>query len=305
MAQYLGVDIGSISVKAVVLDGDAIVDKVYLKNQGIIASCQQVLKELPLPNVDGVGITGSGSHFASSLIGGDYIDSEIMAHCTSVLKHVPNARTVIDVGGEDSKLMLIKDGILSDFQMNYSCSSGTGAVVEAIAARLGIKVEDVGDVALKSTGHITMSSKCGIFMMSEVVSQLNKGRSVNDILMGVCRAMVSNYLALARGKRLEPPIVFQGAVAKNRGVVRAFEETLGPVIIPEYPEFAGAVGIALLCEENMVGYTKFRGKDAILNHSYQTKVWYCKDCENECEILSLIDDGKAIANFGSRCGKHE
>jgi len=117
--------------------------------------------------------------------------------------------------------------------------------------------------------------------------------------------MVANYLILARGKKLLEPVVFQWAVARNQAVARAFEEVLKcPVIIPEYPELAGAVGIALLTGDELDGHpTKFRGA-AILDDLYQIKVWQCQDCENRCGITSLIDNGEVIANSGSRCGKH-
>ena len=308
MADYfLGLDIGSVSVKLALLEGDMLTAKAYLKNQGLVPTIQQGLKQMPKVQISGVGVTGSGSEFVSGLVGGDYVDSEIISHVVSALKVFPDTKTIMDVGGEDSKLMLVKDGVLSDFQMNKTCGAGSGAMVETIASRLGYKIEDVGRIALESKEQLALPSKCGIFMQSEVVSQLNKGRSVSDILMGVCRAMVANYLILAKGKKLFEPVVFQGAVAKNQAVARAFEEALKcTVIIPEYPEFAGAIGIALLTEGQMNGRkTNFRG-DAILTPGYYIQVKRCPDpCSNECELTLLLYQGKELAVFGSKCGKWE
>lgn len=304
---YLGLDIGSVSIKLALLKGDTLTAKAYLKNQGLIPTIQQGLKQIPQVKVSGVGVTGSGAGFVSSLVGGDYVDSEIISHMVATLKEYPDARTIMDVGGEDSKLMLVNDGVLTDFQMNKVCGAGSGAMLETIASRLGYKIEDVGKLALESKEQLALPSKCGIFMQSEVVSQLNKGRPLSDILMGVCRAMVTNYLMLAKGKKLLEPVIFQGAVAKNQAVARAFEEALGcPVIIPEYPEFAGAVGIALLTEEQMNGRkTNFRG-DAILAPEYHIEVKRCPDpCSNECELTLLLYQSKALAVFGSKCGKWE
>ena len=303
----LGIDIGSVSAKFALIENDKLVSKVYLRNKGLILTVQAGLKELPKVKIDAVGITGSGKEFVRSLVGGDYVDSEIIAHLVACLKQYPDARTIMDVGGEDSKLMLIKDGVLTDFQMNKICGAGSGAMLETIASRLGYKIEDVGRIALENKEQLALPAKCGIFMQSEVVSQLNKGRPVSDILMGVCRAMVANYLILAKGKKLLEPVVFQGAVAKNQAVARAFEEALKcPVIIPEYPEFAGAVGIALLTEEQMDGReTNFRG-DAILAPEYCIEVKQCPDpCPNKCELTLLLYQGRALAVFGSKCGRWE
>jgi len=304
---YLGLDIGSVSIKLALLEGDTLTAKAYLKNQGLIPTIQQGLRQMPQVKISGIGVTGSGANFISSLVGGDHVDSEVIAHLVASLKQYPDARTIMDVGGEDSKLMLVNNGVLTDFQMNKVCGAGSGAMLETIASRLGYKIEDVGRIALESKEQLALPAKCGIFMQSEVVSQLNKGRPLSDILMGVCRAMVTNYLMLAKGKKLVEPVIFQGAVAKNQAVARAFEEALGcPVIIPEYPEFAGAVGIALLTEEQMNGRkTNFRG-DAILAPEYLIEVKECPDpCPNECELTLLLYQGKLLAVFGSKCGRWE
>jgi len=302
----LGVDCGSVSIKLALLKGDKLIAKTYLKNRGLISTIQEGLKQLPKVKVSGVGVTGSGKEFVSSLIGGDYTDSEIMCHCQGALKQYPDARTIMDIGGEDSKLMLIKNGVLTDFQMNKVCGAGSGAMIETIASRMGIKIEDVGSIALQSKDHLNLPSKCGIFLQSEVVSQLNKGRPVEDILMGVCRGMVGNYLLLAKGKKLAEPVVFQGAVAKNQGVVKAFEEALNcPVVVPEYPELAGAIGIALLTQEQNIRHTRFRG-EAILDAGYRTEIKHCQGingCENNCELLYLYYGDKVLAVSGSRCEK--
>lgn len=303
---YLGIDVGSVSIKFALLEGDELAAKAYLKNQGLIPTTQQGLRRMPDVQVKGVGVTGSGAAFIKTLVGADYIDSEVISHMVAALKSYHDARTIIDVGGEDSKLLLVKDGVLQDFQMNKVCGAGSGAMIETIASRLGFRVEDVGRIALESKERLYLPSKCGIFMQSEVVSQLNKGRAMSDILMGVCRAMVNNYLMLAKGRKLLAPVVFQGAVAKNQGVARAFEEALGcPVIIPEYPEFAGAVGIALLTEEQMNGRgSSFKGIGESVDADYTTKVSYCQDCENHCELLSLYCDGELLGRSGSRCEKN-
>ncbi len=302
----LGLDIGSVSVKFALLEGDALVAKLYLRNTGLIDVIQRGLSQLKLSHIEGVGVTGSGQEFVKSLIGADYADTEIISHMVATLQEYPKARTIMDIGGEDSKLCIIKHGVLSDFQMNRACAGGTGSMIEAIASRLGVKTEDIGELALRSKDPAIIAGKCGVFAQSSAVSELSKGRPVEDILMGICRALVGNYLAtLAKGKKLLEPIVFQGATALNKALVRCFEETLGkPVLVPRNCAFMGAIGIALLTEESMNGRrTNFRGK-AILGSQYRTEVWHCHDCENSCELLNLYCDGELLTTSGSSCGKN-
>ncbi len=306
MKSYLGIDVGSVSLKFALLRGDELVGKAYLKNQGLIATVQNGLKQLPRVKISGVGVTGSGKEFIASMIGGDYTDSEIMSHMVACLKECPNVRTILDIGGEDSKLMLVRRGVLSDFQMNKDCGGGTGSMIETIAARLGVTIEDVGRIALKSKDPAILPGKCGIFAQSAAVSQLSKGRPTADILMGLCRALVGNYLAvLAKGKKLLPPIVFQGTTAQNAALVKCFDDVLGqPVLVPQNCSYMGAIGIALLTEENMNGRkTQFRG-DAILDSSYRTEITRCGDCENNCELLWLYYGDEVLAVSGSHCGKN-
>jgi len=304
---FLGVDCGSVSIKLVLIQDGCTNSKIYLRNTGLIPTIKEGLKQLPQADIKGVGITGSGKEFMASLIGADYLDSEIMSHVIAAKKEYPEVRTVLDIGGEDSKLMLLKDGILSGFQMNKDCSGGTGSMIETIANRLGVKIEDVGSVALESQRPAILAGKCGIFAQSAAVSELSRGRPVEDILMGVCKALVGNYLGvLAKGKRLLHPIVFQGATALNQALVKCFEDSLGsPILVPKDCSYMGAIGIALLTEESMNGRaTKFRGIKEVVNASYRTTTEGCDDCENKCELLGLWMDGQLVGRSGSRCGKH-
>ena len=306
MRYYLGIDCGSVSIKLALLRGNEFIGKAYLKNSGLIQTVQNGLRQLPRVKISGVGVTGSGKEFVKALVGADYTNTEIMAHVVACLKEYPDVKTILDIGGEDSKLMLLKDHNLASFQMNRDCGGGTGSMIETIASRLGVKIEDVGEVALESTAPATLPGKCGIFCQSAAVSQLSKGRPTSDILMGVCRALVGNYLAvLAKGKKLVPPIVFQGAVAQNQAIVKCFEDALGyQVLVPPDCAYMGAIGIAILTEENMNGQpTRFRG-DAILDSNHRTEIAHCDGCENNCELLRLYCGDELLGVSGSRCGKH-
>lgn len=304
MKSYLGIDCGSVSIKMVLVNDGKVSSKVYLKNTGLVETVREGLRHLPLSGIDGVGVTGSGKEFVKVLVGADWVDSEIIAHMISCLEQYPNVKTILDIGGEDSKLMLMRDGVLTAFQMNRDCGGGTGAMIEAIATRLQVPIEDVGRIALESKNPADLPGKCGIFCQSAVVSELNKGRPVEDILMGVCRALVGNYLAvLAKGKRLLTPVVFQGATALNEALVRCFADALKvDILVPHDCSYMGAIGIAQLTQENMNGDTKFRG-DAIISSNYRTTIKNCDGCENRCELLRLFSGRKLLGISGSRCGK--
>lgn len=303
---WMGIDCGSVSVKlAVINQENKVINSIYLRNQGLTETIQKGLEQIVCNDIKGVGVTGSGRNFAGLLVGGDLIKTEILAHTIGTLNYYPNVKTIFDIGGEDSKLMVLNNGILEDFRMNMICSAGTGSSLEAIATRMGIKIEDVGHLALQSYNKIDFPTKCGVFMQSTVVSKLNSGKSKDDILMGVCRGLVNNYLTMAKGIDLNPPFVYQGATAKNKAIVRAFEEQLGyEVIVPKYCDVMGAIGIALMTKNSNIKKTKFKGF-AISNYDFETKIRNCEDCENSCELNEIYENSKLIGTLGSRCGQYE
>ena len=304
---YLGVDCGSVSLKLALIDEKKnLIDSVYLRNKGIIETSKKGLEKIANDKYEilGVGTTGSGRKFLGILLNSDIVRAETIAHTIGTLNYYPDARTVMDIGGEDSKLMIIREGIMEDFVLNNICGAGTGSVIDAIAYRLGIKIEDVGDIALKYKQSLDFPSKCGIFNQSRVVDKQNKGARKEDILMGSIRALVSCYLTMAKNIGLEPPYIYQGATAKNKAIVRAFEEQLEhKVIVPEYCDVMGAIGIALLVMGEGIEKTKFKGF-GITDYDFETKIRYCEDCENNCELNEIYENNKLIGVLGSRCGKY-
>ncbi len=305
---YLGIDCGSVGIKLALIDtGINVLSKVYLRNKGILLTLKKGLEEIADEcskyEIAAVGVTGSGRQFASYLIGADTVKTEILTHTIATLNFYPEVRTIMDIGGEDCKIMSVREGILEDFVMNSICGAGTGSVIETIASRIGIKVEDVGDLALQSKERLDFPGKCGVFAQSAVVSCLNSGKRKEDILMGVVRALVNNYLMLGRGIELKPPFVYQGATAQNKAIVRALEEQLqNNIIVPKYAPEMGAIGAAILAQINSNGKTSFKGFD-ILNKDYSTKTIKANGCENNCEITCLYDGEKYAGSSGNRCDK--
>lgn len=306
MKHYLGIDCGSVSVKGVVIDENKkIIKSYYIKNMGLINTIKDVISNLKVVDkISKVGITGSGKDFISIIIGGDILESEIISHFVATLTLYPNVKTIFDIGGEDSKLIVVNNGNLTTFQMNRDCGGGTGAMIESIANRMNISLEDIGETALKSKIKVLIPSKCGIFAQSAVVSKLNKGVSKEDILMGVCRGLVGNYFTmLAKGIKLAPPFVFQGATAKNKALVKSFEEELHTkIIVPDQPHLMGAYGVALLSLEDKADGTKFKGFD-IKDKEFKTETYYGNGCTNKCEISQIFDGDELMGHIGNRCDK--
>lgn len=305
MKTYIGLDVGSVSVKLARVDeNENLVGSVYLRNCGLIETVKKGLELIDDDSeVAGVGVTGSGRKFVGMFVGADLVKTEILAHTVGTLSFYPEVRTLMDIGGEDSKLMTLNEGVLESFQLNSICSAGTGSFLESIAGRMGIRIEAVGDIALQSSQRLDFPSKCGVFTQSAVVSRKNSGAAKEDILMGVCRSLVSNYLTMAKGVKLAPPYIFQGATARNRAIVSAFEEELGhAVIVPEYCDVMGAIGIGIMTKRATPSNTNFKGS-SLLNKDYETRTEIADGCANHCELTMLFENGAYAGCIGNKCGK--
>ncbi len=305
----LGVDIGNGTIKCVLMnERKEIIDYVYTKNMGIIETLKKSLSILLERNknfkIIGCGVIGAGRKFGSIILGADIVTTEITATAVGVINYFPGDVTCFEMGFEDSKILLIKNGILVDFAMNTVCSANCGAYIENVASRLGIKVEEFSDYALKSKSPANISGKCAVFGTSSCVSKINLGFKKEDILMGVAMALVRNYFSmLAKGKNIFPPYVFCGGVSRNKAIVKAMEEYLEEkVIVPEYSFLMGAIGVAILTiEKGIKG--KFKGYEFI-DGDFKTETIICDKCANNCELVSIYKNGNLIGRIGSTCGKY-
>lgn len=313
-ALFLGVDVGSVSTNLVLMDGDErLLESLYLKTGGkpIDAMRSGLItlrsKANGLGVVRSVGTTGSGRQLADVVIGADIVKNEITAHAVAAQKSVNDVRTVIEIGGQDSKLILLRDGIVNDFSMNTVCAAGTGSFLDRQAARLDIPIEQFGSYALRAASPVRIAGRCAVFAESDMIHKQQTGHGVEDIVAGLCEALVRNYLSnLAKGKRIEPPIVFQGGVASNTGMVAAFEKELKQkLIIPPHHNVMGAFGAALLAKaayERTRQPSRFRGFE-LLDHDYCARSIECSGCANLCEVIEILSDNEPIACWGDRCGK--
>jgi len=309
---YLGIDVGSITTK-VVLTGaeDRVVAHVYLRNAGKpITAIQEGIKSIvnqagnPIP-INGVGTTGSARHLAAYLVGADVVKNEITAHAVAVIDYVPDVKTIIEIGGQDSKIIILREHVVVDFAMNTVCAAGTGSFLDQQAARLGISIEDFGGRALRSRNRVRIAGRCTVFAETDMIHKQQLGYQTEDIIAGLCDSLVKNYLNnVSRGKEILPPIVFQGGVAANEGIRQALERELGlEIIIPPHFDLMGAIGAAKLAKRAEPSKTLFKGFEVAHWHC-STRSFECDGCGNTCDVMELVAEGETVACWGDTCGRY-
>ncbi|MEW6621625.1 MAG: acyl-CoA dehydratase activase [Bacillota bacterium] len=315
MKAYLGIDVGSVSTNIIVLnDQCSVINKLYIRTQGQpIKAIQKGLKQIweELGNdltVMGVGATGSARYLTSIIVGADVVKNEITAHAVAAAAIVPNVKTILEIGGQDSKIIIMRNGIVADFAMNTVCAAGTGSFLDQQSSRLGLPIEEFGQLALKSKNPVRIAGRCSVFAESDMIHKQQMGHPIEDIIRGLCEALVRNYLNnVGKGKSIDSPIVFQGGVAANQGMVEAFKRVLGnDIIVPDYFEVMGAVGSAILAKEAMQKgrQTSFKGFEGVMV-DFNANSFECTNCANCCEIIQIYENNRIIARWGDRCGKWE
>lgn len=304
---YLGIDIGSISTKGVIIDDDNnILSSSYIYTEGNpIGAVKSLLKNIEVPNnycLKGIGTTGSARKLIGLMLDANVIKNEITAHAVGTMEKYPNVKTILEIGGQDSKVILINNGVITDYAMNTLCAAGTGSFLSSQAKRIGIDVESFGDIALKSNNPVKIAARCTVFAESDLVHKAQLGYKKEDIIAGLCRSIVVNYLNnVCKGKKLNSPIIFQGGVSKNKGVLKYFKEILKEdIIVDRDSHLMGAIGIALLSKRNKGDKIYSLNVNEI---TFLTKGSECGGCANNCELLKIYKDEKLIDVWGNKCNK--
>jgi len=248
-----------LATKVVLLKDNAILDYVVERSRHSFKErakelVDEILKKhnLSMNEVNSILGTGYGRHSIKDIYGQAPV-TEITAHAKGVAYFLPNAKTVIDMGGQDTKVILLgKGGKVLDFQMNDKCAAGTGRFLEVMAKTLDVELDNLGDLDSKSTKEVTISSTCTVFAESEVISLIASGESKPNIIHGLHRAIASRVNGMVRRMGVTPDVVFCGGVAKNHGMVRALEKELGSKIhLPKDPQITGALGSAIIAAERL------------------------------------------------------
>lgn len=315
---YLGIDVGSTSTKAVILDesGRKVIAKNYLMTAGRpIDAVKQVFQNLLADGaanvtVAGVGVTGSGRYLVGGFIGADLIKNEITAQTRAAAEIDPEA-DIIEIGGQDSKLVIKRNGVVVDYQMNKACAAGTGSFIDELAEMLGVRVTngDFARLAFTAPYNIDLGTRCAAFMGQSVTSAQQEGVSLAVITASLSHSIAKNYLSKVLGNRkLGSKVVLTGAVFHNEAIVSAFREQLKDktLIVSEHREVSGAIGAALLVKEATVGQkSNFKGFQKLLDSECKLTTFVCKGCDNNCTITRMRLAGEKPTFYGSRCDRYD
>lgn len=307
---YLGLDIGSISTKGIVIDANNRIlasDYIWTKADPIGAVKRllpMIESQIDLDSYEivSVGVTGSARKLIGTIAGASIVKNEITAHAIGTMSLYPDVRTIFEIGGQDSKIILIENGFVIDYAMNTLCAAGTGSFLSNQAQRLGVSVEEFGEIALTSKKPTRIAARCTVFAESDLVHKAQIGHKREDIIAGLCYAVVTNYLNnVGKGKRIIEPIVFQGGVSKNIGVIKAFEEIIGyKVTVDPNSHLIGALGVAILAKKSQI---EKRFDFKIASFDFITRGVECQRCANNCEIICIYEGEKFIDAWGNKCDR--
>ncbi|HUL30384.1 MAG TPA: acyl-CoA dehydratase activase, partial [Thermodesulfobacteriota bacterium] len=274
---YLGIDVGSVSANTIIMDDHRnVLEEHYTRIKGQpLPTVQKVLGEIlgriSHEQLHSVSLTGTGGKLLSELLGGNFVN-EIIAQAKAVQHFYPQVRTIIDMGGEDSKLILFEEEEgrfkISDFSMNTLCAAGTGSFLDQQASRLGLTIEEFGQLALKSTNPPRIAGRCSVFAKSDMIHLQQIATPDYDIVAGLCYALARNFKSnIGKGKLFVKPISFQGGVAANVGMRKAFLEVLdlsdGDLIVPKHFASMGALGAVLVALEDKSSKREWFGLDRL------------------------------------------
>ena len=312
---YLGIDIGSTSTKAIIMRSDSekqsIVLGVYTRTMGQPINATQALfraifeiqKRYGLKfNFVGVGTTGSGRKFIQKVINANMAVDEITAHARAAYALNPKVDTIIEIGGQDAKFTVMKDGQVTFSVMNYVCAAGTGSFIEEQAKRLNVSLDEYSDLAVGTPSPLT-SDRCTVFMERDLNHLMSQGYSKRELLAAVLHSVRDNYLSkVAHLNKIGDVICFQGATAKNKALVMAFEQKLKkPIYVSRYCHLTGALGVCLILKEENVRQSQFRGLE-FFKETLTVAEEICEDCKNHCKLRKITIGDETLV-WGYMCGK--
>ncbi|MBO4301254.1 MAG: 2-hydroxyacyl-CoA dehydratase [Desulfovibrio sp.] len=314
---YLGLDLGSTTVKAVLTDASGhILDSCYASNGGnplqtLLPPLADMLDGIPTQAwLAAAGATGYGARLAASALGVDVTPVETLAHFKAAARLVPSVSYVIDIGGQDMKCLKVENGVISDVNLNEACSAGCGAFLESFARGLNLSMEEFVRLSLFAAHPADLGSRCTVFMNSRVTQAQKDGLQVADIAAGLCYSVVRNaldkVLRIKNLKELGPHVVVQGGSFLNDALLCAMERTLGRhVHRPAASGLMGAYGAALEAQQ-ATATTSARSAITpalIRSLAMRTRSFRCRECGNRCLLTETRFSNGARHIAGNRCDK--
>ncbi|HID39325.1 MAG TPA: hypothetical protein EYP36_07405, partial [Calditrichaeota bacterium] len=315
---YLGIDVGSTSTKAVLMDtrkegDDNILLGLYTRTRGqpvkAVQELLEVLDDIQRQrgirfNFEGVGSTGSGRKFIQKVISADVAVDEITAHAQAAVALNPQTDTIIEIGGQDAKFTVLKDGQVTFSVMNYVCAAGTGSFIEEQAKRLNVPLNEFARRAFGVPSPLT-SDRCTVFMERDLNHLMQQGYEKEELLAAALHSVRDNYLSkVAHLNKIGKVVCFQGATAKNKALVAAFEQKLQkPIFVSRYCHLTGALGVCLILKEQNIRQSLFRGIE-FHNEILEVQDDVCDLCNNHCK-LKVINMGDEQVVWGYLCGRDE
>lgn len=313
---FLGLDVGSTTIKAALIDSDGkLLYSYYAKNEGSPIKCGiQILRELyPLipknAYIAGSCVTGYGEMLMKNAFNIDENEIETIAHFKAAEFFLPGVDFIIDIGGQDMKCLKIKDGAIDSIMLNEACSSGCGSFLQTFSESLGMDIESFAKAALESQNPVDLGTRCTVFMNSRVKQAQKEGASVGDISAGLSYSVVRNALykviKLRNSDMLGNKIVVQGGTFNNDAILRAFETVIGKnVIRPDIAGIMGAFGCALIAKERCKdGASSIISLDELDSFEYKNTLTRCKGCSNQCRLTITSFAGGRKFVSGNRCEK--
>ncbi len=306
---FLGIDVGSTSTKALVMGSDGEpCSAFYTRTSGApLRAVRAIFETMDATGalfapVAGAACTGSGRKLVGQVIGADLILDEISAHARAAVEIDPLVDTIVEIGGQDAKFTLVRNGRVTFSQMNAVCAAGTGSFLEEQAARLGVPLGDYAGLAIGTPAPLA-SDRCTVFMERDLNHSINTGYATDELLAAALHSVRENYLQkVAVPSAIGEHVCFQGATAKNRALVAAFEQRLGrPISVSRYCHVTGALGAALTCRDEMTGRTAFRGI-GLYGSEIPTRSERCTLCANHCRLTIAEVAGTEVA-YGFLCGR--
>ncbi|MFK7780046.1 MAG: acyl-CoA dehydratase activase [Candidatus Gracilibacteria bacterium] len=308
---YLGIDIGSVSIKYSVIDKDYnVVEYDYIRTNGdIVNATKKILSKIKTKKIKSVITTGSARNFIKELINADMDIDEITAHRKAISKLYPKVKTIFEIGGQDSKLIYFGDKF-ANFEMNNVCAAGTGSFLDQQASRLSLSIEDFCKKGLEAKKSHTIASKCTVFAESDMINGQQSGVPINEIIRGVHKGMINNYFSsLCKGKKLSGDFLFEGGTSLNPVLVEELANKLiqegyinnkSELIVPKpYNTVIGSIGAAIIGLEkdikNLRSIPKIENFKFIENSE-------CFNCSNKCGAkITKVEINNKNITIGKTC----